>query len=259
MIVGTSPPDEVRMVPQASVSVHERFEKSGPVRVLTIGAAALQDLEQQGFLAALAHELGHLKGGDTRSGWSATRVSNHMRHLCSSLPNGLYAVVVSRLLNIHWKIHHRVTNAAVRFQEVMADRVAVRAFGADAFEEGLTQVVCNGVVFSHLADRAVHDGRTLGRAASFYDESQLSDADLAGLEAKAQAELDRPTTMFDSHPSPRDRFRYARMITSEPTERAEGTAWDLFTDADGLRAEMEQELRRRTGIDEKILALAAIS
>jgi tetratricopeptide (TPR) repeat protein len=241
-------PDEVRMVPGATVSVHERTDEktTTTVRVLTVGAAALQDLELQSFLAILAHELGHLRGGDTSGGVHAIRVSNNMLHLSHSLPDGLYSVLVCELLKPVWWMHHRITRSAQRFQEVLADRVAVAAFGAKSFEDGLTQVVVNGVVFNALVAITVNDPKQ--QTYSVYDESRLTGDQLDKLEARAKEALSRKTTKYDSHPSPVDRFRYAKLVTSPATQNVPGSAWSLFVNPDGLRKEMDAQTRTEYGI-----------
>jgi Peptidase family M48 len=235
-LVATPPPDEIRIVPQSSVSVHERTEHAGTVRVLQIGAAALNDLDQQSFLAVLAHEMGHLRSGDTSAGWAALRVTEGMQHLAANLPNGLYSVVILKLLRPTWWLHLRVTLAATRFQEVMADRVAVRAYGAAAFERGLTQVIRNDLLIRESAAKVVETTRNLGTRNSFYDFNELADEETASIEQKLAAALSRPTSMFDSHPSPDERFRLARLLQAVPTESAQGTAWDLFSSPQWIRA-----------------------
>jgi Peptidase family M48 len=241
-------PHEVRMVPESTVSVHERSDEGSDetVRVLTVGAAALQDLDLQSFLAILAHELGHLRSGDTSGGVHAIRVSNNMMHLASALPGGMYTAMVVRLLRPVWWMHHRITRSAQRFQEVMADRVAVAAFGAAAFEDGLTQIVVNGVVFDTLVNGTMKDPKQ--RTLSVYDESRLSPAQIAALEQRATDQLGRKTSSYDSHPSPHDRFRYAKVVTSAATQNVPGEAWSLFLDPNGLRKQMDARIRADLGI-----------
>jgi hypothetical protein len=244
VLVGTPEPDEVRLAADASISVHQRHDtKAHSVRVLEIGVASLDGMEKPGFLAILAHEMGHLKSGDTAGGWSAVRVTAAIQHLAASLPNGLYSVVIVKLLRPIWWLHHRVTKGASRFQETMADRVAVRAYGAPAFEHGLTHAIRNECMYNETSYRVFLDARRNEFHHSFYDVDTLAAPSVKSAELKTRSLLNQPTTMFDSHPSPAERFRLAKLMTSLPTEVSDGNAWDLFVDPSQIQKTMDERLR----------------
>lgn len=55
------------------------------------------------------------------------------------------------VLRVYHFLFRRISHGATRLQEVLADRVAVRNYGAAAFEEGLGHVVRRQVEFDDIA------------------------------------------------------------------------------------------------------------
>ncbi|HSQ24036.1 MAG TPA: hypothetical protein VLN44_06490, partial [Pyrinomonadaceae bacterium] len=61
----------------------------------------------------------------------------------------------------------------------------------------------------------------------------------------AQRVINRETSEDDTHPSPCDRFRFTRKITSQSEPPISGMVWDLFKDKAGLTKEMTAMLEHQ--------------
>jgi Zn-dependent protease with chaperone function len=147
--INTRPVDEIRVTPGTEVAVYEkgsfteRMSDKGK-RILVLGVGVLNGFEQNGFRAVLAHEYGHLSHRDTAGGDVALRVNSDMIKFAQALILSGQAVVWNiafQFLRAYHFIFRRISHGATRLQEVMADRVAVRNYGAPAFQEGLTHVI----------------------------------------------------------------------------------------------------------------------
>jgi hypothetical protein len=117
-----------------------------------------------------------------------------------------------QFLRVYDFIFRRISHGATRLQEVLADRVAARHYGAKHFEEGLRHVVRRNVEFTFVAN------------------SEISRA------------LTRPTTEDDTHPGPSDRFRLVSRLVSTAERSASGMLWDLFVSPASLTAEMTAQV-----------------
>lgn len=78
--VGTRAVDEIRITPGTDLAVYEKGsfrERSNDQakRILIVGGGVLNDFEQNGFRAVLAHEYGHFSHRDTAGGDVALRVT----------------------------------------------------------------------------------------------------------------------------------------------------------------------------------------
>jgi hypothetical protein len=160
--------------------------------------------------------------------------------------------IAFQFLRAYHFIFRRISHGATRLQEVMADRVAVRNYGAPAFQEGLTHVIRRQVEFEDVAYWEVTDAAKAHRAIqNIYD---LSPAVAERVEDKINEEINRSTSEDATHPGPRERFRLAARIVCIPQPPAEGMVWDLFADKAGLTSEMslliDKQVKAAGGYDE---------
>jgi hypothetical protein len=118
----------------------------------------------------------------------------------------------------------------------MADRVAVRNYGAQAFEEGLTHVIRRQVEFEDVTYWEITDAAKTRRA--LQNLYELSPTAAERIDEKLREAINRPTSEDDTHPRPKERFRLAARIVSTPQPPSPGMVWDLFADKDGLTREM---------------------
>ncbi len=243
-VVETRPVDEIRVTPGTDLGVYERGSFTERMqdrahRVLILGVGVLNDFNQSAFCAVLAHEYGHFSHRDTAGGDVALRVNTDMQKFAVAMYLSGQAVwwnIAFQFLRLYHFIFRRISHGATRFQEVMADRVAVRNFGAQAFEEGLTHAIRRGIELEDIAYWEITDAAKAGRALkNLYEMSR--EGNLL-VEEKLQEAINRPTTEDDTHPAPVERFRLARRIVCTREQKAEGAVWNLFADRDALTREM---------------------
>src|SRR5437016_4144654 len=123
-------------------------------RVLILGVGVLNGFSQRAFRGVLTHEYGHFSNRDTAGGDIAFRVNQDMIKFAVAMAENGQAVWYNVAFHFLWLYHfifRRITCGATRLQEVLADRVAARLYGAPAFEEGLTHVIRRSVEFNHFA------------------------------------------------------------------------------------------------------------
>jgi Zn-dependent protease with chaperone function/tetratricopeptide (TPR) repeat protein len=246
--VGTRPVDAIYVTPAPSIAVTERGGllqklRGAGQRCLILGLGALPEMTQGQFKAILAHEYGHFSNRDTAGGNLARQVQFSMNRMAYSLAaNGqaLWYNPAWLFVNGFNRIFLRITLGASRLQEILADRYAALAYGVENFVNGLTYIVRQSLLFeanvSHKADLATRLGKSLP---NLYVPAALPDPVMERLEAKIDEEMSRPTSAYDSHPSPQERIRLLRQldVVSEVAESQE-PVWDLLADAEKLQDEM---------------------
>ncbi|MCE9605140.1 MAG: tetratricopeptide repeat protein, partial [Planctomycetia bacterium] len=132
------------------------------------------------------------------------------------------------------------------------DRMAVAAYGATAFCDGLTQAIRRSIELDWALGKTIDDLiRTRRAVTQFYRSAPLPDlSEREQLETVLAEVIARPTDANDSHPSPKDRFRLAAALDPRTAPVPEEFVSRLI-EAD---AKMAAELG--TSLDEKITARA---
>lgn len=244
--VGTRPVDEIRITPGTDLAVYEKgtFRERAndkAKRTLILGGGVLNDFEQSGFRAVLAHEYGHFSHRDTAGGDVAIRVNADMMKFAHAMAVSGQAVwwnAAFHFLRVFHFIFRRITHGATRLQEVMADRVAASMYGPVAFEEGLRHVIRKDVEFRYLATKEINESANARRKLQNLYELQPGDNDNPDREAEIKDSLSRKTSEDDTHPSPVDRFRFISGIVTAKEQPVSGQVWDLFKDRAALTSEM---------------------
>jgi hypothetical protein len=245
--------DEIRVTPGTELAVYEKGtfrERSNDKakRILILGVGCLNDFRLNSFRAVLAHEYGHFSNRDTAGGDVAMRVNDHMMKFAQAMYEGGQAVwwnIAFQFLRIYHFIFRRLSHGATRLQEVLADRVAAMNYGASAFEDGLTHVVKRSAQFNVIATHEINASLAARRVIqNLYELPAIENADVA--EATREA-LNRETSEDDTHPSPNDRFRFTRRITSQTEPALSGMVWDLFTNREALTSEMTKMVQGQLG------------
>ena len=253
--VNTRPIDDIRIMPGSDFAVYEHGKlaekrQDRAKRVLMLGTGLLNGFRQNAFRAVLAHEYGHFTHRDTAGGEIAFRVEADIMELAK----GMYQSRVSikwnpafQFLRLYHLIFRRISYGATRLQEVLADRVAIRNFGAASFEEGLTHVVRRSVEFKMLAENELNEAYQSNRAIqNVYNLADIDAEDLKGkIHDEVNKSLNRLTTEDDTHPSPNERFRLASKIISKTDLPEDGMVWDLFANRDELTNEMHGIIKKR--------------
>jgi Zn-dependent protease with chaperone function len=246
--IGTRAVDNVYLTPGTDVAVMERGKRSKKERCLILGIAALDGLRVRPFKAVLGHEYGHFTNRDTAGGAFALSVRNSLGATAWGLAEGGAAAWYNPawlFVNGFNRVFLRISEGASRLQEVLADRWAVFAYGADAFEQGLRHVVERGLRFdAHVGAtlrEVVEAQRPLHNLYTYEPASPTADLTQALNEA-----LNRKSSAYDSHPTPAERFAIARALPVrsrrvEPDDDA--PAWSLFSDPIKLQQLMTAQVR----------------
>jgi tetratricopeptide (TPR) repeat protein len=242
--VGTRPVDEIRVTPGTDLAVYEKGSfrersQDRAKRILIMGVGVLNDFDQNGFRAVLAHEYGHFSHRDTAGGDVAIRVNADMMKFAHAIALSGQAVwwnIAFQFLRIYHFIFRRISHGATRLQEVLADRVAATKYGPQAFEEGLKHVVRKSVEFRFVATQEINESASSQRA--IQNLYELGAVDHPDVEEEVEKSLTRVTSDDDTHPSPSDRFRFTRTIVCTNEQPVTGLVWDLFQDREALTTEM---------------------
>ncbi len=243
-VVDTRPVDEIRLTPGTEMAVYERGSfrersRDRARRILILGLGTVNGFRRNAFRAVLAHEYGHFSHRDTAGGDVALRVNNDILNFAEAIGRAGQAVwwnVAFQFLRAYHFIFRRITHGATRLQEVLADRVAVRNYGADSFEEGLRHVIRRSVEFEDIAYWEITESVKARRAMQNLYEMKADPKN--AIEDKIKEAINRPTTEDDTHPSPVDRFQLARRIASVGRSHDTGDVWDLFADREAITKEM---------------------
>lgn len=218
-------------------------------RCLIVGLGALPGMTQGQLQAILAHEYGHFSHRDTAGG-------NLVRQVRASLHRMAYSLATSgqaRWYNPAWlfvngynRIFLRVTLGASRLQEILADRYAAMAFGAQNLIDGLRHMIRQSLVFDLKAkteiQAAVEEGRALQ---NLYALPPLKgEGQLVELEEREAEVMGRLTSPYDSHPAPKERITLLeRLEASAEVEGEDGPAWALLPNRKALQEEMTRKVQ----------------
>ena len=250
--VGTRPVDTIWLLPTADIGVFERgsflsrlFDKGE--RVLILGAGVLEGFSQRALSSVLAHEYGHFQNRDTAGGDVALRVNRAMQNFAESLLRRgkiRWWHLAVQFLRFYYVLFNRLTFGASRLQEVMADRTAVLAYGPAAFQEGLTHSIRRGLEFDYWTENRLQDLiQQQQPALSLVQTAERPGVTvLDGLEKAMSELLSRATTERDTHPSPRDRFAFAKGLGMTDTPDRGEMVWDLFQDPHRLCESANRDL-----------------
>ena len=248
--VGTRPIDEIRVTPGCDLAVYEkgRFREKlqdRARRILILGVGALNEMRQNSFRAVLAHEYGHFSHRDTAGGDVALRVEQDMSKFAYAMAFAGQAVwwnIAFQFLRVYHFIFRRITHGATRLQEILADRVAVRNYGAESFEEGLRHVIRREVEFNSVASKEIEEAVQARRDLNNLYQLQVTPEafDQQMIENQINDIITRTTTEDDTHPSPIDRFRLAQRIVCDNPSASNAMVWDLFASRESLTDEMSK-------------------
>ena len=247
--IGTRAVDSVYLTPGTEVAVMQRGKRKSE-RCLILGIAALDGLKIRPLKAILGHEYGHFTNRDTAGGAFALSVRKSLGATAFGLATGGAAAWYNPawlFVNGFNRIFLRISEGASRLQEVLADRWAVFAYGADAFEAGLRHVIERSVRFD------AHVGATLNEVVkgklpltNLYTYEPAEGTKEEDVTKAIEQALNRKASVYDSHPSAAERFAIIRVLPNrtrriEPDDDA--PAWSLFANPLELQREMTTRVR----------------
>lgn len=247
--IGTRAVDSVYLTPGTEVAVMQRGKRKSE-RCLILGIAALNGLKIRPLKAILGHEYGHFTNRDTAGGAFALSVRKSLGATAFGLSTGGAAAWYNPawlFVNGFNRVFLRISEGASRLQEVLADRWAVFAYGADAFEAGLRHVIERSVRFD------AHVGATLNEVVkrklpltNLYTYEPAEGTKEEDVAKAIEQALNRKASAYDSHPSAAERFAIIRVLPNrtrriEPDDDA--PVWSLFANPLELQREMTTQVR----------------
>ena len=256
--------DEVYLVPGSVVAMTEsggfwRQARGRGARELVLGVAALDGLALRPFKALLAHEYGHFRhegnaGGDLALSVrrSLDRADAHMEEngISSSFNPAWWLVIGFRNAFL------RLSQGAVRLQEILADLRAAKAYGAAELAAGLAHTTRRQVVFEARVEAVfaqVTERKSPLQNLYTYEVGAPLDGDT--LEAKLDKLRSPLPDPFESHPRPKERAAWLAALktkgTAEVSEGEDGPAWALFDDREAMEEAMTAAL-----VDERTVTVA---
>jgi Zn-dependent protease with chaperone function len=253
--IGTRAVDNVYLTPGTELAVMQRG-KGQRERCLILGIAAIEGMKIRPFKAVLGHEYGHFVNRDTAGGSFALSVRRSLNATAYALATGGAATWYNpawhfvRAFNL---VFLRISEGASRLQEVLADRWAVFAYGADAFEQGLRHVIERSVRFDAHASATLKEvvDRKLPLA-NLYTYQPAENAAPDEIEQKVAESLNREAGAYDSHPSPSERFALVRALPAHGHESAandDDETWTLFDNPEELQLAMTTQVRANVAMN----------
>lgn len=239
-------PAEVYLVEDVNAYVSQvgGFLGFGGRRILCIGLGllAVDDLSQ--FRAAVAHELGHFKGGETKLAGLVYSTRSAMSRALALL--GQHELPLRKPFTWVPKLFLRITQSISRQQELVADEWSLRIAGKRAHVSGLRCEALHARGYRRFLDHEVYplahrdvvpdnlfEGFRRYLASSAWEEARR---ELAG------APPARDAQPYDSHPSMEERIAFAEAM-EVPDVPEDGTpAYTLLSDAEALERRFTAEL-----------------
>jgi hypothetical protein len=259
--IGTRPVDTVYLTPGTEVAVMERGgmlkQLTGKSeRCLILGVGVLDGMKLSWFKAVLAHEYGHFSNKDTAGGGFAIAVRRSLMTMAESLARGGAAAWYNPawlFINGFYRVFLRISQGASRLQEVLADRWAAFAYGAEAFEQGLTHVIRQSIKFDfhaqHTLNEVIEQQQPLTNLYTYQPQKKPEHPEIE--DAVKEAVHAKPT-VYDSHPATAHRFEWVHALKAKGTGLKPGDdaeVWSVFSNPDQLQREMTTQIRASLAMD----------
>jgi Zn-dependent protease with chaperone function len=208
--LGAPIPQEIHIVHDANAFVYQEARLLGlrPGKVVMgIGMPLLGVLPIGQLRAVLAHEFGHITGGDMRLGPVVYRVRTSLLRVVERLGDGL----LGKAFEGYFRLFMRLTMAVSRAQELAADAGAVRLAGREATATALRNIAIVDGAFDLVMDEyAAPLLRRQRWPADLYGGLRAICAEPGRgdqLRSVGAELVERPTDRWDTHPSLGDRIR----------------------------------------------------
>lgn len=262
--VGTRTVDTVFLTPGTELAVFERGSllrrlRGQGERCLILGRGVLDGFALAGFRSVLAHEFGHFSNEDTAGGDVALVARRSLFRMGLALAESgaasWYNPAWLFFRGWHW-VYLRISQGASRLQEVLADRIAIFAYGSPAFALGYRHVVTQSVRFDAHVNRTIKEvveaQRTLP---NLYRFVPAEPAPVADIDSAVREALEREAEPFDSHPSSKDRLGWCATLNIEvPSQATDGDdVLSLFEDLERLEREMTEQIRLNLAVNHDLV------
>lgn len=255
------PVDAIYVNPYTGIAVNEsgsilRKLRGAGRRNLMLGVGALTGMTQGQLASVLAHEYGHFSNKDTAGGDLAHVVYASL----DQIAQGLIQAQATQIYNPVWlfligyqRIFLRVSLGASRLQEVLADRYAAIAYGAQNFIDGLESVIRQGVAFPMQADNEIRSlleaNQPITSLNNIYD-LPMQDKLQNSLDKQFDDVMNRATSEYDSHPAPKERIQLVERLhlPYSSMENNQDPALNLFPNSEKLQKEMTASLMKNVRV-----------
>ncbi len=230
--VGEAMPAEVYISPEMNAGVLVRRRR----RVMVLGLPLMQVLTVNEMRAVLAHEFGHYHGGDTRLGPWIYRTREAIERIVQNASR--QSAVLQLPFLWYGRMFMRITQAVSRRQELTADALAARTFGAASMIGGLRALARGSVAWSAYWRTEVVPLLEAGFQPPiadgfqrFLNEPQVKEgAEKAAQELLSQARSDP----YDSHPPDTERIAALGSMPSGPDDPAGPPAATLVNSIEAI-------------------------
>jgi Zn-dependent protease with chaperone function len=244
-------PAEVYALPEMNAWVASRggIMGIGSRRVMGIGIPLMQVLSTQQFRGVLAHEFGHYYGGDTKLGpWIFVTRSAIIRTVVNLGNNG--SSILMKPFEWYMMLFLWLTQKVSRQQEFTADALAAETVGPKPIAEALKVTHTHSALFQAYWDNVyapiLQDGYQTPIAQGF--RMFVGKTQDAANELLVHAMKEEQSSIYDSHPSLKDRLdAIARVHGPEPL-KSDPPAIQLIRDVEKLETEMISSLARSIGV-----------
>ncbi|NUT95719.1 MAG: M48 family metalloprotease, partial [Saccharothrix sp.] len=230
--VGTRPPDEIRVVPEANAAVVERTRLFGLVvrrRVMVVGFPLVACLTEDQLTAVLAHELGHFGNHDTRLGGLVHSGRAALRRILLGLVGSTgYRAAITAVVTAYAELYLAVSGTVSRRQEFAADAVAARVAGSHAAASALRALPSVQAAWTAFLEERL---RAAG-SAGLLPRNVLAGFTRWWALERSDVEPEPPVAgPFDSHPPTAERVAAIEALAvAAPGGHGSATAIDLLDD-----------------------------
>ena len=239
---GTSAPDRVVVDLDVNASVQE----VGGRRELVLGLPLLAGLDRGQLRSVLAHELGHLVAGHTRT--TRTTLAAHRAGTVLEAVMAEVSTPVRLVLLPFAALYAALSTAATREQELQADELSARVAGAETAVSALRRVVALDVAWEHYVEDYLvlsAPARRRPQVVAGFTALLLQDGQQLGEAVDAVLAQVRRGSLLDSHPPFARRAAYLRAAAvPEPAAGADdrAPALDLLGGGPSAAPRLEEQL-----------------
>lgn len=255
-LVNSPVPNEIRVTPSPACHCLElrRFSILADRKlVLVLGMPHLCVLRQHELDVILAHELSHVRAGDTRLGVFVFRFLASLKRGLELMREGRWpwfnlAYPLSRLYQV---LVRPLAAPLVRRQEMLADATSARAFGGDVAALTLLKEWQLGFQFDAAVGSYGAEGDADGWTSLFrsFRESWRDFSEEGRAYLLRRLEEEEQSSFWDSHPTTSARIAQMRHFPDAERIRPE-LARELFPDFERLERRMSRTFARQLVSDQ---------
>ena len=255
--VDTEPPDEVWLSPGCEFSVYQIGRGpfgafGGKRRVLTVGLCVMNFLTVAEFKSILAHEFAHFSHADTF--WSRFLYQVTLSLNVASYEMARTGGFITYVNPFYWffrlygKSYNLLSAGFSRSREYLADRMACLLYGSDVFTSALRKVCTDGshfetVIYDNIR-KLLRDGKSFVNMYLAFRQHREKNMSPDKIKKLHKELLDRPKSLFASHPTFAERAEAAKSIPPAKVKQSP-TSLKLFEDAEKMEREMTDYLTEK--------------